>query len=120
MILEKIDVCTVMDDNMNVDLLNSGACIINASNYFKQWLPRGKVVWATAKKNNLAIAFGHWTDLQLYTHLGFSLLFLNTYGEYNEITKWPKETGPHLQWQLQIEYKFWLNMKPLTLFPAGP
>lgn len=37
MIFEKIeDVCTVMDDNMNVDLLNSGASIINASNYFKQ------------------------------------------------------------------------------------
>ena len=36
MIFEKIeDVCTVMDDNMNIDLLNSGASIINASNYFK-------------------------------------------------------------------------------------
>lgn len=37
MIFEKTeDVCTVMDDDINVDLLNSGASIINVSNYFKQ------------------------------------------------------------------------------------
>lgn len=37
MIVEKIeDVCTVMDDSINLDILNSGTCITDDSNYFKQ------------------------------------------------------------------------------------
>ena len=75
MIVEKIEnVCTVMDDSINLDILDSGTCIINVSNYFKQWLPREKVIWATAE-NNIAIASGHYTDLQLYTHSLVSVLF---------------------------------------------
>lgn len=74
MIVEKIeDVCTVMDDSINLDILNSGTCITNDSNYFKQ--RKSDLSHYRKQHSNSFWPLYRFTTLHTLISFGFSVFF---------------------------------------------